>query len=214
MQLAKFVNDLKGKLAELKESVSPGQIAAIGVLVILLLVGGGVLYLKSQPEPVVMVKEVSEKTPEPKREPKKLIVHIAGAVAKPGVYELPEGKRVIDGINLAGGGTAEADLDALNLAAKLIDGQKIYVPKKGEGPTQRLVPTGMSEKTSSQALLNLNTATLEELDQLPGIGPVLAQRIIDWRTEHGGFKKVEQLLEIEGIGEKKFKQIKEKVVVE
>lgn len=214
MQLNEIIADLKGRLTELKESVSLWQIAAIGVLVVLLLIGGGILYLKSQPEPVVTVKEISEKAPEPKSEPKKLMVHIAGAVVRPGVYELPEGKRVIDAVNIAGGGAGEADLDALNLAAKLIDGQKIYVPKKGEGPIQGSAPTGVGEAASNEAPLNLNTATLEQLDALPGIGPVLAQRIIDWRTEHQRFIKVEQLLEVEGIGEKKFKQIKEKVTID
>lgn len=214
MQLDELVADLKCRLTELRESVSSWQIAAIGVLVVLLLIGGWILYVKSLPAPPITIKQVSEKTPEPKSEPKKLMVHIAGAVANPGVYELPEGKRVIDAVSIAGGGAGEADLDALNLAAKLIDGQKIYLPKKGEGLTQRSAPTDVGVTASSEVPLNLNVATEEQLDALPGIGPVLAQRIIEWRTEHQRFTKVEQLLEVEGIGEKKFKQIKEKVTID
>lgn len=123
-----------------------------------------------------------------------VVVHVAGAVGVPGVYSLPAGARVVDAITAAGGATTEAETSAINLAAVLVDGQKVMVPRPGEvvpddpGPA---VPTGP---------LSLATATAEQLDALPGIGPVLAEAILRWRTDNGGFASVDELTDVPGIG--------------
>jgi competence protein ComEA len=124
-----------------------------------------------------------------------LVVHVAGKVARPGVLTLPPGSRVHDAVTAAGGATEAADLGGLNLARLLVDGEQVYVPGAGEAP--RPAPAGAE---TGATVVNLNTATVEQLDALPGIGPVLAARIVDWRTEHGRFTAVEELGEVSGIG--------------
>ena len=216
--------ELKTRIIEaynhLNSQFSKGQIVAITLLVSFLVLGGGVLYLKSRPQPV-KIESVKTAKPNKSERPRKLeqvIVHVAGAVNKPDVYELKKGSRIIQAINEAGGAVSEADLNALNLAAKLIDGQRIYVPRKGEAPppAQTLASgsTGSAPLTdASSALINLNTAPPEQLEELPGVGPVLAQRIIEQRAKRR-FSKVDELQEVEGIGPKKFSQIKDKAMVD
>lgn len=138
--------------------------------------------------------------------PAQILVHAAGAVHHPGVYRLPNGARVADLIELAGGPTAEADIDQLNLAAKLEDGSRIRVPRRGEVLTADApaAPDGSGAAT----VLDLNTATAAQLDDLPGVGPATAKAIVDWRTTHGRFRSVEQLLEVRGIGEAKLEQLR------
>jgi competence protein ComEA len=140
-----------------------------------------------------------------------IVVHVAGAVARPGVVQLPSGSRVHEAVAAAGGSIPGADLDRLNLAAVLADGQKIYVPEPGEPlPADSAgaapgAPGGDGRGGSaaaSGAKTNLNTAGVEELDALPKVGPVLAQRIVDWRKEHGPFKTVEELDAVDGVGPK------------
>jgi competence protein ComEA len=141
-----------------------------------------------------------------------VVVHVSGAVQHPGVYELREGMRVIDAIEMAGGGTEKSDIHQLNLAETLYDGQKIYVPVKGE--EIGYVGGGSGEKSSSGSAtrkINLNTASIEELEELPGIGPTLATRIVEYREKHGPFRKIEQLMNVSGIGIKKFESLKDKV---
>lgn len=129
--------------------------------------------------------------------PEFVVVHVAGAVARPGVYSLPLGSRVVDAIGLAGGMTIEADPAALNLAAVLNDGQKVVVPRPGEALI--LDPLG-DGGVAPAGPLSLATATAEQLDELPGIGPVLAEAILRWRSEHGGFATVDDLTDVPGIG--------------
>jgi competence protein ComEA len=136
-----------------------------------------------------------------------VVVHVAGAVLRPGVVELPVGSRVHDAIAAAGGGSPGADPDRLNLAAVVEDGQKIFVPRQGEPvPDDAVVPEAGAPADGSvgspASKVNLNTAGVEELDGLPKVGPVLAQRIVDWRKEHGPFKAVEELDAIDGVGPK------------
>lgn len=137
-----------------------------------------------------------------------VVVHVTGAVSAPGVYTLPSDARVDDAVRAAGA-TAEADLSQLNLAQKLADGQKITVPafgsastSAGEGTTT--TPAGAS---SDGALVNINTASLEELETLPSIGEVRAQAIITYRETNGGFRTIEELQEVSGIGEKIFADV-------
>ncbi|MCG0276701.1 MAG: helix-hairpin-helix domain-containing protein [Thermosediminibacteraceae bacterium] len=143
--------------------------------------------------------------------PSKIVVHVAGAVKNPGVYELDEGSRVIDAVKAAGGYLPEADIASINLAKKLHDEDKLYIPRVGESPATG--DAGSGGGSSSDGRIDINSAGLEELDRLPGIGPALAQRIIDYRNQHGPFKSVEELKNVSGIGEKRFEEIKNLVKV-
>jgi len=145
-----------------------------------------------------------------------LVVDICGAVARAGVYHLPAGARVCDLLTAAGGATAQAELSAVNLAAKLADGQQVAVPRRGQAA---VAPSaggsgGASGATSVPAApVNLNLATVEQLDALPGVGPSTAQKIVDYRTANGGFHSVEDLKNVSGIGDAKFAALKDLVTV-
>lgn len=123
-----------------------------------------------------------------------LVVHVAGAVARPGVYRLPSGSRVNDAVRRAGGPAAMAELEAVNLAARLADGQQVVVPARG--------PAGVATAAGGEAEgpIALGTATVAQLDTIEGIGPVTAQDIVEFREQHGGLASVEQLDQISGIG--------------
>jgi len=148
----------------------------------------------------------------------KIVVHVAGAVKNPGVYTLEEGQRVKDAIEVAGGPLPEADLLRLNLAQKLQDEDKLYVPKIGETPEQpeqENISYGATVGivTKNDGKININTADETELIKLPGIGPATAQKIIDYRKTNGSFKSIEEIKNVSGIGDKKFEQIKDKIKV-
>jgi competence protein ComEA len=137
-------------------------------------------------------------------------VYVSGAVNKPDVYALPPGSLVKDAVAKAGGATAEADLDHVNLALKLSDQMQVYVPRKGEAAA---TPNSRSAPAAITAPININTANLEELDKLPGIGPSIAQAIIDYRTQNGPFKNIEAINEVKGIGDALFAKIKDSITV-
>jgi competence protein ComEA len=130
-----------------------------------------------------------------------VVVDVAGKVRRPGVATLPAGSRVVDAIRQAGGARRGVDLTSLNLARVLVDGEQILV---GVAPAPGVAASssGPPGATGDGTLVHLNTATLDELDSLPGVGPVTAQKILDWRTAHGAFTAVDELLEVDGIGEK------------
>lgn len=134
----------------------------------------------------------------------RVTVHVAGAVRRPGVYRLPAGARVNDALRRAGGPGGRADLAAVNLAAKLEDGRQVLVPERAPaaaaGGAGSAAPGGPG---TTAAPINLNTATLEQLDTLDGVGPGIAQRILDYREQNGGFSRVEELGEVPGIGAKR-----------
>ena len=140
-------------------------------------------------------------------------VYISGAVATPGVYTLPPHSLVNDALKAAGGATAEADLEKINLAQEVRDQQQIHVPRKGEATPGQATP-GPGGATPGAHKININTATLAELDTLPKIGPVTAQNIIDYRTRSGPFKKVEDLKNVSGIGDMTFEALKDLITVE
>lgn len=145
-----------------------------------------------------------------------VVVHVAGAVTHPGVVELAAGARVVDAIEAAGGALATADLDRLNLAAKLTDGQRVLVQNVGDPPEAPGAPGDPSVAPGTAeagGLLNLNTATAEQLEELPGIGPALAEAIIAERERRGGFRNVLELRDVRGIGEKRFADLVELVTV-
>jgi competence protein ComEA len=124
-----------------------------------------------------------------------ILVHVLGAVATPGLYELTDGERIVDAVAAAGGFTAEADQASLNLARVVGDGEQVYVPVVGEQP-----PSAPAD--AAGGLVNLNTADATELETLPGLGPELAARIVEWRTQNGRFSSVDDLLNVTGIGAK------------
>jgi competence protein ComEA len=135
-----------------------------------------------------------------------LVVDVAGKVRHPGLYRLPDGARVDDAVRAAGGALHGVDLSSLNLAARVVDGQQILVGGLATGGGAA-PPGGAGLTTASTAPVSLNSATLEQLDELPGIGPVLAQNIIDWRTANGGFASIDQLTEVSGIGDVTFAEL-------
>jgi len=140
-----------------------------------------------------------------------VVIDISGEVEKAGVYKLKNGSRVEDILIMAGGLSAKADRDwvdkNLNRAEKVYDGQKIYIPKVGENIEKSQFPIS----NVKSKVVRLNSASLEELDKLDGVGPAIAQRIIDYRTENGGFKSVEEIKLVPGIGDKMFEKIKDEI---
>jgi competence protein ComEA len=154
-----------------------------------------------------------------------VVVHVAGAVVSPGVRRLPPGSRVIDALDAAGGALPDADLPRVNLAAPLVDGQQVYIPKPGEQPPVAAgagAPGGAGTPPGGAAgpggavpgaLVDLNTSTAEQLDTLPGVGPATAAAIIAHRDQHGPFTSVDQLLDVRGIGEAKLEQLRDLVAV-
>ncbi len=153
-----------------------------------------------------------------------IAVHVIGAVPRPGLYEFSDGARVQDAIDAAGGLLASANANGMNLAALLEDGQQLDVPY-GEGqatdpfantvelPGAENTPSGNSSDTSNAELININTASLEELDSLPGIGPTTAQKIIDYREENGPFSVIEDIQNVSGIGPSTFENIQDLISV-
>jgi competence protein ComEA len=144
----------------------------------------------------------------------RVFVHVAGAVRRPGVYTLRAGARVADAVERAGGARASADLSAVNLASKLEDGRQVLVPRRVGGGAAGAASGGAAAVPGVPAQpIDLNTATLEQLDTLDGVGPATAQKIIDYRTEHGGFGSVDELGQVSGIGEKRLAALRDHVRV-
>lgn len=171
-----------------------------------------------------------EEEPEPVAEPEQIFIDVCGAVNSSNVVCVPEGSRVFEAIAAAGGATEEAELKYINLAAVCEDGQKIYVPTKAEMEAQNAgggggtaIPgssvmseqslTGTQGNVSSGGTVNINNATNEELQSLTGIGPSMASRIVEYRQQNGGFKTVEDLKNVSGIGDRTFEKLKDKVCV-
>lgn len=138
----------------------------------------------------------------------KLVVHVAGAVRQPGLYELAEGSRVSDAVARAGGATAKADTAAVNLAAPLADGIQVLIPSRVAGPAGA---AAAGSEGAPGRRVSLSSATLADLDALPGVGPVTAQKILDYRAQHGGFSSVDDLDAISGIGPARIEQLRDLV---
>jgi competence protein ComEA len=191
--------------------LAPGQLAAAAVGVLALVVVGWFLL---RPPAVPPAEDTLARADQAPASPATtvvdvLVVHAAGAVVKPGVYRLEPGSRVIDLIDTAGGAAPDADLNRLNLAAALSDGSQVYVPRLGE-PAPVAVAGG---PTAPAGPLDLNTATLEQLDDLPGVGPATAKAIIAERDRRGRFRSVEELLDVRGIGPAKLDALRDLVTV-
>lgn len=187
-------------------------VVAVAVLAAVALVGGYGVSMRSRPKPVrVALGSPQPSAPAGSASASGFYVHVAGAVHRPGLYRMPPGSRVDDAIRLAGGATADADLNSLNLATKVKDGDKVLVPQRGQ--SQGAGEAAAAGGPSQTQQINLNTATAEQLDALPGIGPALAQRIVAYREQHGGFRTVDELQKVPGIGPAKFEQVKDLVTV-
>ena len=183
-------------------------LVAAGALAVVLLVAGKVLAGGGSARPLPAF-HVAATPPAP---PPRLVVDVAGAVRRPGLYRLPQGSRVADAVARAGGATGKAALDGVNLAAPLADGEQVVVPSSIAGAAPAGTGAAGSAGTASSRPVSLSTATAEQLDALPGIGPVTAQKIVDYRTEHGAFQSVDELDAISGIGPAKLDELRGLVV--
>ncbi len=181
----------------------------------------GTAYAMQRPSPAVesLALTIATVVPTPTvtatPTPAPIVVFVSGEVLSPGVYTLPPESRVVDAIEAAGGLTTDADASAVNQAIVLEDGMQIHVPEIGEAATPLpLSGGGDSSDAESSGKININTATPEELDTLPGIGPALAEAIIRHRETNGVFESVEQLVDVPGIGDATLAEIRELVTVE
>jgi len=174
-----------------------GVAAAVAIVLLLRLVHGG-----GGARPIPPLR-VATRASAPARTV--LVVDVAGAVMRPGLYHLAPGTRIADAVAAAGGATAKADTTLVNLAAPLADGEQVLVPARGSAGVGGGAP-------SATAPLDLNTATPEQLDALPGVGPTTAQRIVDYRQAHGPFRSVDDLEAVPGIGPSKLAQLKGLVI--
>ena len=150
----------------------------------------------------------------------KIVVHITGEVEKEGIIEIKEGGRISDAIDAAGGLTKEADLERVNLAYELEDGQKIYIPNKNDKDIEEYVTEGVDDivlpdelSNMGDGLININKADLEELQELDGIGEALAENIIAYRENNGKFKNIEDIKNVSGIGDSKYEKIKDSIKI-
>jgi competence protein ComEA len=200
------------------------ELMALVVIAVLVLAGAGFWYARSLPGHVeVSAVQASPfgSGPAPPQQASPtpsavIVVDVAGWVRRPGVYEFHTGQRVIDAIRRAGGARHGADLTSINLAALLSDAEQIVVGRNGGGggtvPASS-VGSGADGAGGSDAPVNLNSASLDELESLPGIGPALGQRIIDYREQHGPFRSVEDLLNVSGIGDKRLADLRPQVTI-
>jgi competence protein ComEA len=192
--------------------IPPRQLAACGLAVLAIAVlamwhlsrGGGAGTGAAPPPAAIRVEDDSHGGGS-------VMVHVAGAVRRPGVYRMRPDARVDDAVGRAGGATARADLSQVNLAAQVEDGRQVLVPEKVRAAAG--ATAGAAAPTEPGVPLNLNTATLEQLDELDGIGPATAQSILDYREEHGGFGSVEELGQVPGIGDVRLASLREQVRV-
>jgi competence protein ComEA len=175
--------------------------------------GGVALFQSRRPEPVPILLSTPPPlpSPAPTATPRPLRIYVSGAVHAPDVYTLAPDSIVKDALLAARGATDQADLDRINLAAPLIDGQHVYVPHQGE---EVLPVPPPASRSAASAKININTATAQELELLPGIGPALAQRIIDFRLANGPFGHVEDIMDVSGIGPATFDKIQEQITTE
>lgn len=200
------MDDVDARLSALsRRQLLAGAVAVVLLLVLLVRHAGGG---GGTAAPAVTPLQAS--APARPAAAKLLVVDVAGAVRRPGLYSLREGSRIDDAIAAAGGVTRKAQLDAVNLAAPVADGEQIVVPGRGAAGAATASPPAAG--SSPSAPLDLNTATLEQLDGLPGIGPVTAQKILDYRQAHGAFHAVAELEGVPGIGAGRLAQLKGLVI--
>jgi competence protein ComEA len=221
----------------IRSQVAPSRLAVIGALTLVvvagLVFGGRVLWARAmaQPQPITSTSAAATATPASASSstgtsarpgfgaagatssaPSTLVVQVVGQVHKPGVVHVKAGSRVEDAVAAAGGALPGADLAAINLARLVTDGEQIQVPKPGEqlttAPQASAGAPGSSGGTVTPTIVDLNTADAETLDTLPGVGPVMAQRILQWRADNGRFTSIDELGEVSGIGDKMLAQLR------
>ena len=174
------------------------------VITLLAVIGFAVfVWVTSRPEPVAISDNAQSVTDEPIVNQAKIFVHITGKVKHPGIYQLDSGARVFDVVLLAGGFTSKANQASVNLARAVTDGEQLIIASGSSPATQ----------VSSQSFISLNQSPSGTLEDLPGVGPALAGRIVDWREANGGFKSKEDLLNVAGIGDKLYASIKDLVTL-
>lgn len=225
-------------LAGLWHRIRSGEdpVASAAVVVVVVVGAGLVWFLAGTRSGGVPAASATPRSPSPDGQPSPLeaqkpdlttttgallAVHVAGAVARPGLYHLPMGSRVADALGRAGGKLPTADVDRLNLAARLVDGQKILVSRRGESvPVEPAAVAGVGGGLGAEGTppgstepVDLNTADLAALDSLPGIGPATARAILEERSRRGGFRSTRDLLRVPGIGEGRFARLKDRVRV-
>lgn len=212
--LQDYFNQLIGRIKTYPNTISRPALFITITIFLLLLTGSFVAKINEKPKKVISAKEINslEKPEEnTKKNIKVLMIYVCGAVKNPGVYQLEEGLRITDAIEKAGGGLPGAQLETLNLAAKLTDGQKVYLPKAGENAVNQ----GLNGQINNEVeKININQADIKQLEELPGIGPVIAERIVKYREKNGLFSKIEELNNVEGIGPKKFESLKDSATVD
>jgi competence protein ComEA len=202
------------------------KITIILLLIVIVVGGGVVLYKNINSEDnftINRASDISENEPAIQIEVPPVIIHITGAVKNPGVYQLKSTDRIVDAVKIAGGETEEANLDLINLAALLRDGQKIIVPSKTYSETGEEINTNTynnaevmysSSSGSISGKININTANATMLQTLSGIGPVLSEKIIEYRNQNGFFGVIDDVKDVSGIAEKKFEGIKDLICVQ
>lgn len=198
------------------DGLSRAELGGLVVLVLALLGGATLWYVRSLPQPVAIAAPAPADAPPDPASPSAaatVIVDVAGAVRRPGVYELSAGERVIDAIELAGGPTPKGDTSALNLAAPLVDGIQILVPVAGGGGASGGGSAPVAGGAAPGGLVNINTADAATLETLNGIGEVLAAAIIAYRDEHGPFPSVDALEDVSGIGPATLEELRSQVTV-
>jgi competence protein ComEA len=208
------------------DALSRAELVGLVAVVVVTIAGAGLWYVRSLPRPVDVALSTAPVVPSgvagaggsgfaasvsASSTPTQLVVDVAGLVRRPGVYTFPPGSRVIDAIRRAGGPLPKADLSTLNLAAPLTDGTQIAV-SDGSAPPTSGAP-GASGAGGSGALVNINAASETELEALTGVGPVTANAIIQYRTEHGPFATVDDLLNVSGIGPATLEELRSQVTV-
>lgn len=207
------------------ENLNRKQKIIIGIAALVVIAGIGIyLFVKNSQYEEFDMNEVLVNAEEKEYKGDTIIVHITGEVKEPGIIELPSEARIAEAIEAAGGVTEGADLDEVNLAFVLSDGQKVYIPNKNEkevsgekvyitaGSGNNIIVQDKVEEGKKQKV-NINEAKQEDFEQLPGIGPSIAQRIVEYRDQNGKFTSIDELQEVKGIGEAKFENIKEYVTI-
>jgi competence protein ComEA len=199
-------------------NLSLGRVVMVGLVLVVGLAVTAVVVLRPQPSPPEVAlpfaePDAAESVDTSTTGASIVFVHAAGAVASPGVYQVPSDARIADVVAAAGGAVADADLNRVNLAAVVEDGQQVYVPRIGEPAVAASSPGGSSGSGGDGGPVNLNTADAAALEALPGVGPTTATAIINHRTEHGAFQSVDDLLDVPGIGDAKLAQLRDLVTV-
>lgn len=207
------------------ENLNRKQKIIIGIAALVVIAGIGIyLFVKNSQYEEFDMNEVLVNAEEKEYKGNTIIVHITGEVKEPGIIELPSEARIAEAIEAAGGVTEGADLDEVNLAFVLSDGQKVYIPNKNEkevsgekvyitvGSGNNIIVQDKVEEGKKQKV-NINEAKQEDFEQLPGIGPSIAQRIVEYRDQNGKFTSIDELQEVKGIGESKLENIKEYIMV-